>query len=194
MTKLVLAFLFIASAAIAQPTKQPVLGNLPPGRSLVEPVKKSYPDSTKFNATFHELYAAIKPASSVHERFNLQWNRMWRMFKARGLDSVVAIDTILKALDTNMDYKILYNEYRDQFSADELQEVTRFVKSPAGKKFLEAEPRLIAARTGAVDQYVRSTITNITTPMMMVKGLPQPGEPAAPMSPRPVPKPPQKTK
>jgi len=181
MKKLTLVFLLFASAAIAQPTKQPVLGNLSPGRSLVEPAKKSYPDSTKFNATFHELYAAIKAPSSVHDRFMLQWNRMWRMFKARGLDSLIAYDSITHVLDTNMDYKILYNEYRDQFSAEELQAVTQFVKSPAGKKYLEAEPRLIAARTGAVDQYVRSTITNVTTPMMMVKGLPQsPHQPGMP--------------
>src|SRR5439155_11065567 len=135
------------------------------------------------NATFHELYALLKPAATVRERADQQWKHMWRMFKARGLDSTTTIDTIMRAIDTNMDYKILYNEYRGQFSAEELQLVLQFFKSLAGKRYLEAEPRLFAARTGAVDQYIRSTINSITTPMLMTKGLPpqsNPGMPAPP--------------
>jgi hypothetical protein len=188
MFKIVLLSCFLSVSAFAQQVHKPMLGDMQPGRSVVDPPSKPHPDSAKFNAAFRELYALVKTPPGVKERTNAQWQRMWRMFKARGLDSIIAYDSIMHVLDTNMDRKILYNEYRDQFTAEELQAVVDFMKTPAGKRYMEVEPRLLAARTGAVDQYVRSTITAVTQPMLMVKGLPQPGmlppQAAPPMVPK----------
>lgn len=181
---ILVAFLLCASTAFAQ-VKKPMIGNLPPGRSL-EPVHKPHADSVKFNAAFRELYPIIKPPGSVREHAEAQWAHMWRMYKTRGLDSLVTHDSIMHAIDTNMQYDILYNEYRDQFSAEELQSLVGFFKSAAGKHFLEVEPRLFAARNGALDQYVRSTMNSVTTPMLMSKNMREQGQgmpPPPPMAP-----------
>ncbi len=136
------------------------------------PTLKSYPDSTAFNAAFKELLPLIKPSPGIKERAESDLSHMGRMMQARGIDSAKAHDTVMMKIDQNMDEKILYNAYRSQFSAQELQSMVPFFKTPAGKHYLEVESHLVSARNGEIDQYVRSTVQRIVTPMGKPMGKP----------------------
>ena len=148
-----------------------------------------YPDSTAFNAEFKELYPLIKPTPTVSERTDRTFEMMSRMFKARGVDSAKAYEAVMKSVDKSMDQKILFDEYRKNFTAEELKSIIAFYKSPAGKHFLEVEGPLMQARGQAIDSYVHREIAMTITPLMkpvtpqergaMNHGIP-PGHPGAP--------------
>ncbi|SRR5581483_2032596 len=125
-----------------------------------------YKDSAQFKAAFKELYPLIKPTPNVRERTQMMFERMSRMFKARDIDSAAAYDSVMKALDPNMDEKLLFDAYRAQFSAEELKALTAFFKTPAGKHYLEVGSRLQMASGSELDQYISRTIAMAIRPMM----------------------------
>ena len=124
----------------------------------------TYKDSVQFKKEFKELYPLIKPTPNVRERTETAFERMSRSFKPRGIDSAKAYDSVMKHLDPTMDEKILFDAYRAEFSAEELKSLVAFFKTPAGKHYLEVQPRLLAAH-GQIDQYVMHTINQVIMPM-----------------------------
>jgi len=183
ITILFLPLLYAMSFAQRSPVERPTVAahgtGFAPGRTLgegegVNPAEK-YSDSVQFKAEFKELYALIKPTPTVSERAERSFESMSRMFKARGVDSVATYDSVMKVLDQSMDEKILYETYRRDFSAEELKPLIAFFKTSAGKHYLEIEGQLMAARSQAIDGYVRRTITSVITPMMKPMTRPQSG-------------------
>jgi hypothetical protein len=151
---------FLTSLAIAQP-----------GMMRMEPMPKPvahgpYKDSVQFKAEFNALYPLIRPTPNIRERAKIMLARMTPMLKARGIDSVTAYDTAMKALDPVMDKQILFDAYRAEFSAEELKPLTAFFKTPAGKHYLEVETPLIAARDRDIEQYIAQTMYRAIMPMM----------------------------
>ena len=201
--------LFLSSTALAQEPGTPPPPTMPPGaeRMMSRQVDQniSYPDSVQFYAAFKELFPLIRPTPSVKERAEISYNRMLRMLKQRGVDSAKGHDTAMAAIDKSMDEKLLYNAYREAFSAEELKSMVVFFKTPAGKHYLEVEGKLMDSRTKAIDQYVNRTISMAVAPMEkpierkprpgapgMPPGMPgmPPGAPGAPPVPQPPPTPP----
>jgi Uncharacterized protein conserved in bacteria (DUF2059) len=208
---IVLSFLLMASGAFAQ-TPGGVPPGMPPGMPppmsggahIPHPpmettvLKSSYPDSTAFNAAFKELYAIIKPTPTIKERTETMMEHMSHMFQARGIDSVAAYDSVMKAVDFNKDEKILFTAYRAQFSAEEIKAMIPFFKTPTGKHYLEVETHLVTARNTEINQYVNQTVNNavrplskgVMTPPSMrgnAPGMGQPGTPRPDQQPPPVP-------
>src|ERR1700733_7068311 len=146
---LVLSVLLFASSAFAQqPGMPPQMGG---GRMMgAPPMEKkpyvAYADSVQFKAQFKELLPLIRPTPTVQERAEKMFARMAPMFKTRGVDSAKAYDTVMKSIDKSKDEEILFDAYREAFSAEELKTVTTFFKSPAGKHYLEVEGKLSDAR------------------------------------------------
>jgi hypothetical protein len=167
----------------AQMTKDPGAIKLPPGRSVQrEPAAmKGYSDSAKFVAAFKELYPSIKQTPGIRERAEQSFQQMSRMFKARGVDSAAAYDSVMKKIDPGMDEKLMFDAYRKEFTADEIKSLTTFVKSPIGKHYLEVEGRLSAARN-QTSSYIQRTIQSTIQPMMKPIERPaaRPGQPGAP--------------
>jgi hypothetical protein len=201
-----LSFLLMASGAFAQnsgtlpggvPPPPPMSGGAhiphPPMETTV--LKSSYPDSTAFNAAFKELYAIIKPTPTIKERAETMIEHMSHMFQARGIDSVAAYDSVMKALDLNKDEKILFIAYRAQFTAEEIKAMIPFFKTPTGKHYLEVESHLVTARNGEINQYVNQTVNNalrpmnkgVMTPPSMRSNAPGMGQPGSDQQPPPVP-------
>ena len=185
----VLSIVFISSAAFAQ---RPGMPPGPPGSHPAHPMmpsapalKASYPDSTAFNAAFKELLPLIRPTPNVKERAQDMLDRMSRMFKARGVDSVKAYDSVMKGIDPSMDEKILFTAYRAQFSAEEIKEMIPFFKSAVGKHYLEVENHLFGARNGEIDSYVRTTVNKIVMPMGKKPDTPPSMKPSDPNLTRP---------
>lgn len=147
-------------------------------------LKRSYPDSVAFKAEFKELYPLIKPTPDIHERAETMFQRMSRMFKARGIDSAVAYDSVMKALNPAKEEEILYDAYRANFSAEELKAIVEFFKTPAGKHYLEVENAMMMARNTDIDRYVNQTIQRTIMPMAKPVA-PAPGGPQSGMPPMP---------
>jgi hypothetical protein len=195
---ILLTVLFIASTAFGQEPGMTPPPMTPTGMTMSRQMKPpvDYSDSVKFNATFKELFPLIRPMPTVQERAQFAFTRMLRMFKQRGVDSARAYDTIMKLIDKSRDEKILFNAYRENFTAEELKSIVAFFKTPAGKHYLEIEDKVMSARTKMIDQYVQQTVTAAVAPMEkpierkprpgMPGGPPMPGAPGAP----PVPPPP----
>jgi hypothetical protein len=186
-----LSILCITSAAFAQtpggsPPGMPGPGISPPmrmGGSMPQPVvlKASYPDSTAFKAAFKELYPLVKPTPSITERAELILTHSGSLYHNQGVDSIKAHDSVMAILNPHMDDTLLYRAYRAQFTAEELKPIIAFFKTPAGKHYLEVESYTMAARTGQIDQYVKSNVHNVLSkmgkPVEMPKGMrpPPPG-------------------
>ncbi len=172
-------------------------GGMHPGRPSMETtvLKASYPDSTAFNAEFKELYPLIKPTPNIKERTETMLAHMSNMFKGRGIDSAKAHDSVMKGMDYSMDEKLLFTEYRANFTAEELKTLIPFFKSASGKHYLEVESHLVNARSGAVDSYVNKTVNKIVMPMgkpieapsAFHKGPPRMEKPGMPVPPTPPP-------
>ena len=158
---------FLSSASYSQKPK-PAAGSAAMGYPVTPAVKSTekYSDSVQFKAEFKELYGLIKASPTVDERTEKIFGSMARMFKARGVDSGEAYSSVMKTIDKSMDEKILYDEYRKDFSAEELKPMIVFFKTPAGRHYLEVEGSLSSARGQAIDGYVRRTIMSAVTPMM----------------------------
>gem|GEM_PF-3118210 len=151
---------FLTSMALAQPGMMPM-------RDAQPPVKHGpFKDSVEFKTEFNALYPLIRPTPNVRERAQVMLTRMSPMFKSRGMDSARAYDSAMKSLDLSMDEKILFDAYRAEFSAEELKSLAAFFKTPAGKHYLEVEPRLVNARTTEIDQYIARTVYHSLMPMM----------------------------
>ena len=155
--------LFLTSAASAQ-VRRP-MGNLPPGRTLGHESTERYADSAAFEEAFKELYPLIKPTPTIRERTEIMFDRMVRMYKARGVDSAAAHDSVMKVIDPEMDRKLIYDVYRGAFTAKEISALATFFKSPVGKHYLEVEDRIVEGRTRMIEQYVTRTISSTVMPM-----------------------------
>ncbi|MDP4200225.1 MAG: DUF2059 domain-containing protein [Bacteroidota bacterium] len=157
--------LLLASSAMAQKPKAPK-EKLAPGRTAATEEKAPpQSDSVKFKAAFKELYPLIRVTPTIKERAEAQLQRMSRMFKMQGIDSAHAVDSVMLALNPNEDETILFNAYRENFTADELKSLVAFFKTPSGKHYLEIEPRLVGARSGQIEQYIQRTINTVIMPM-----------------------------
>src|SRR5665213_2221018 len=182
-----LLILFTASFAVAKPGMMPM-------RNFHAPAAPHgpYKDSVQFKAAFEELYPYIRPTPNVKERAKTMLGRMGPMLRARGIDSAIAYDTAMKAIDPTMDKQILFDAYRAEFSAEELKPLTTFFKTPAGKHYLEVEDRVSPARNGEIDRSIAQTIYHAIQPMMKPMQPPQGGMPRPPVGPmtHPVPLPP----
>ena len=183
---------FLTSMAIAQPGMMP-MRNMP----APPPVKHGpYKDSVEFKAEFDALYPYIRPTPNVRERAEKMIAQMGPMLRARGIDSVKAHDTAMKAIDPTMDKQILFEAYRAAFTAEELKPLAAFFKTPAGKHYLEVEGPIFAARNSEIDQSIARTVYHAVMPMMKPMPPPQGGMPRPPMAPmtQPVPPTPPPTK
>ncbi len=155
----------MSSSGSAQTSKEPQT-SLPPGRTSAPATPaKSYPDSVKFKEAFKEIYALIKPPIGIRERTTQTFLQMSRNFKARGVDSSVAWDSVKKKIDTTMDEKLMFDAYRKEFTAEELKAVTVFMKSPAGKHYFEVEQHLNNAKS-QLASYVQRSVSSTIGPMM----------------------------
>ncbi len=171
---------------------------------MVQPVmlKSSYPDSTAFKAAFKELYPLVKPTPSITERAETILMHSGSLYHNQGVDSVKAHDSVMAILNPHMDDTLLYRAFRAQFTADELKPMIAFFKTPAGKHYLEVESYIISARSGQVDQYVKSNVHYVLSKMgkpvetpngmrkmpppgMMQPGMGQSGMPQPPTPPTP---------
>jgi Uncharacterized protein conserved in bacteria (DUF2059) len=174
MIKYFLSFLLLFTASLAfTPSIHAQPGMMPMMHDAPAPVKHGpYKDSVQFKEDFKELYPFIRPTPNVKERAQTMIGKMAPMLKSRGIDSVKAYDTAMKALDLSIDEKLLFDAYRAEFSADELKPLATFFKTPVGKHYLEVEAHLVAARSTAIDQYIAGTIYHSVMPMMKPGGGP----------------------
>ncbi|HEY3873957.1 MAG TPA: DUF2059 domain-containing protein [Candidatus Kapabacteria bacterium] len=161
MKTIVPVFLFLAVAAtsfaqsqVMAPPMRPMSGR-PGGAPFGAPhLQKSYSDSTEFASAFKQLFPLVKPEPTVHERAERMLQQQSRSFKARGIDSAKAYDSVMKVVNSKMDSIIIFDAYREEFTAKELKPLVEFFKSAAGKHYLEVEQHIVAARTMAIDNYV----------------------------------------
>jgi hypothetical protein len=168
----------------ARPNMQRPQAGAPIGTQPTEGKALSTADSAKLKAAFKELYSSIRPAQTMKERTDMALRRMDRMFKMQGIDSAKAHDSVMAAINMNQDEALLFNAYADAFTADEIKSLATFFKTPAGKHYLEVEPRLIGAKS-QVDQYIQRTVNMVTMPMRKPVEHKE-GTPGAPgMRPRP---------
>lgn len=184
MKYLILALsLFVGTSAIAQdqpapekrkPTKErpaPPSGTQP-GRTMKPSRGKmqvSYADSTEFKAAFTELYAIIKPKVTIEERAKKIFDQNVRSFARTGVDSAKAYEAVMKAVDPNLDYEMIFSTYRASLSAEELRGWITFIKTPAGKKILEVGDRLLAADDKLIDSQVRRSVNTAIAPLRQPK-------------------------
>jgi hypothetical protein len=187
------SLLCITSSVFAQtpgtpPPGMPGQGMPPPmrmGGTMPQPVvlKSSYPDSTAFNEEFKQLYPLIKPTPSITERAEMILAHSGNLYHNQGVDSVKARDSVMARLNPHMDDTLLYRAYRAQFTAEELKPIIAFFKTPAGKHFLEVESYTMSARTGQIDQYVKSNVHNVLSkmakPVEMPNGMRKPPAPGS---------------
>jgi len=173
--------LIVSTTAFAQGPGTPPPGGGAMMRSPFDRNKPAiaYPDSVQFKAEFKELLPLIRPTPSVAERAETSYLHMWRMLKARGVDSVKGHDTAMAAIDKSQDEKILFNSYREAFTAEELKPIVAFFKTAAGKHYLEVENKLMEGRGPMLDRYIQQTISRAVAPMEkpIERPKPRPGMP-----------------
>ena len=184
---LVLATAALAQDAPTKPTqltaKSPAqLGKMPPGRSMgiPPPNTESYPDSVEFKALWKQLYPIIRPTKSVRERFDGFFKSPGNLhnLKMHQVDSAEAYKNCVAALDTTMLEQSYFNLWRKDFTAAELKQIVPFIKTEAGKHFMDVAPSLTSGTSSQVDGYVRRTMMSTITPMQKPLPTPDPNDPA----------------
>jgi hypothetical protein len=118
---------------------------------------KSYPDSVEFLKAFNAFYPLIAPKEKLVDRVSDQFKKMYPAYKSRGVDSLAAWKQVLKDIDTTHDRNISFRGYRQIFSAEDMKEYAKFMKTPTGKKLYEGQQTLS-----------RTTGQSMNYPMMLV--------------------------
>jgi hypothetical protein len=138
---------------------------------------KKYEDSADFAKAFKQVYPIIKPKQSVKEQADQYYGRMSRGFAKLDMDSTEMYKMAMKNLDTNASEKLMFDVYRKNLTAKELNAYLTFIKSPEGKKVMDVMPALQRAQT-ETGGYVSKTINANLAPLrqkqmeMMKKEMP----------------------
>jgi len=134
------------------------------GASLVPSNQKSYADSAAFQKAFAELFPLIRPQATIKDRTMQNFAMNSRRLDLTSQDSLRLLDSVLKTIDASRDEQILFASYRAVFTAEEIKGLAAFLKTPAGKHFLEVEPRLMQARTSEIERYISGVVSKALMP------------------------------
>ena len=166
---IVLITLGCFGAARAQQPRAPI--EAPPGRTIqLAPVLRFGPDSVKWKAAFSTLWPYLKPSTGALIRVQQRFQRVSRIFASRGIDSAVAYDSVRKDFDTSIERTIMTATLmRAGFSSDDLTNLTTFLKTPTGRKYLASDTKLHDARNSDLDRYADRLLAHVLDPMMAPK-------------------------
>jgi hypothetical protein len=159
ITLIAIVFVFFRIEIISAQELRPEI--MKPGRTVMPVEPKSYADSAEFVKLFNEHYPDIKPALSVRAQAEEDFRSVSRTFAMQGIDSAEAAKVAFKNLDENAFYKIYFETFRRNLSAQELKKYIDFVSTPEGKHIIEVLPTLQHVLSDANMYVIRTMNANL---------------------------------